>query len=117
MKWFYDLKTRSKLLFTFGAMGVFLVLVAWLGMSGMNDLDGALVTLVERDFVGASELGLAQASFARVGRTVRQLVIDTEEDKMQQDARDLEQHIREYRDHLAAAEKTIIRAETVKTQS
>lgn len=108
MKWFYDFKTRTKLLLSFGIVGVFLVFVAWLGVSGMSDLNNATLVLVNRDFLGASELSQAQTSFARVGRDTRHAFMEPDPDKMAAVARLFDQDCREFREHLEAAEKTLV---------
>ncbi len=107
MKWFNDLKTRSKLMATFAVVGVLITLVAWLGVSGMNSLNAAMGTLLAREATGVVELGLAQASIARVGRSLRQSMLDTEPGKLEQDRRDYEIDMRQLHEHLDAAERTM----------
>ena len=112
MSWFKDLRTRSKLMATFGVVGVLIAVVAWLGVSGMNNLNAAMGNLLAREATGVVELGLAQASMARAGRAMRQAMIDTEPARLEDDRRDYETNMRQLHEHLEAAEKTMSTPET-----
>ncbi len=83
MRWFYDLKTMTKLLLGFGAMGALLVVVAFLGMStGAAAFD----TTFRRDVQGLDAAHRVELSVVRIARAYRQgmLVEEEREDVLHQ---------------------------------
>ncbi|AKU93655.1 Methyl-accepting chemotaxis protein I (serine chemoreceptor protein) [Labilithrix luteola] len=111
MKWFQHQKATTKLFVAFTVMGLITVIVGWCGVSGMNDINGMLNTLYERDMVGLAHMQTAESNFIRVGRSARQTIIDTEATAMESSARAVETADAELRRQLDATEKTLITPE------
>jgi methyl-accepting chemotaxis protein len=108
MKWFRDLDTPFKLAAGFGAMALALAAVGLLGLAGAGDVNAMLNTLYERDMAGAVHLGAAEASLARIARSARQAIIDTDEAAVRQDAREVQENRRAFDEHVEAAAKTLV---------
>ena len=111
MKWFQHQKATTKLFMAFAVMGLVTLVVGWCGLSGMNEINHMLSTLYERDMVGLGHIQQAEANLIRVGRSARHTIIETDATAMEKSARAVERADTEFRSHLDAAEKTLIKTE------
>lgn len=107
MKWFQHQKATTKLFMAFAMMGIITAIVGWCGVSGMNDINKMLTTLYERDMVGLAHMQMAESNFIRLGRSVRQTILETEPAAMEASGRAFDSAESEFRSHLDDAEKTV----------
>jgi methyl-accepting chemotaxis protein len=72
MKWFYDLKTTYKLMVSFGGAAAMLVVVGFVGLSGILESNAALSVAYERDAQGIDLAAKLNAVRLNVARSYRQ---------------------------------------------
>jgi methyl-accepting chemotaxis protein len=111
MTWFKNLRTMPKLMLAFGFLALLMGVVGYQGISGMNDINTMLNTLYERDLMGLAAMKDVDANIARVGREMRQVVLDTDAAAMQAGEQRLQTYFTEIDQALAKAEKTFVTEE------
>jgi methyl-accepting chemotaxis protein len=86
MKWFKNLRTMPKLMLGFGFLVLLMGAVGIQGVTGMASISAMLDTMYQRDLAGVAAVKDVDAIIAKIGREVRQAVVDTDAGAMQADA-------------------------------
>jgi methyl-accepting chemotaxis protein len=112
VRWFYNFSTMKKLLASFSLICVLMGVVGYLGISSMGKVNGMLNTLYERDMIGLSAIKEANIDLIYIGRGVRKVLLETDRAKAQAMAAEIDKYDRQFAEHTAAFEKTILQDET-----
>ncbi len=112
MRWFYNFSTMKKLLVGFGLVCVVMAAVGYLGVSSMGRINDMLNALYQRDMVGLSAIKEANIDLLYIGRGVRKGLLETDRTKVQAQAAEIDKFDRQFNEHTAAYEKTIVQEET-----
>jgi methyl-accepting chemotaxis protein len=107
MRWFRDLRTMKKLQLTFGLICLITVIVGYVGISGMTEINRNLGEIYHRDMKGLSFAKDARTSFVGVGRGIRR--VQTTKDPVKQDeaVKDLDRLIASFSESLDMVESTL----------
>ncbi|MBI5376433.1 MAG: MCP four helix bundle domain-containing protein [Candidatus Schekmanbacteria bacterium] len=82
MKWFYDLKLSSKLIFAFIAVSLINGAVGWMNLNSIRNMADSNEKLYKEITVPVSNLGIAATSFQRARGNLRDVVmVKTESEK------------------------------------
>jgi methyl-accepting chemotaxis protein len=80
MKWFLNLKTQTKLLSGFSLVAALLVCVGVMGIFGLGKINTRLDDLYERHFKGVAAIMSVEGDMQRVGKALRQSILETSTD-------------------------------------
>ena len=108
MSWFYNLKTGKKVLMGFGLLCASIVVVGYLGIRGMSNINDMLNTLYEKHLVGVSEIKEANINLIYLGRSVRNAILADDKATREKNAQEGEGFYKTMMERLAATEKTIV---------
>ena len=92
MRWFYNLRTATKLILSFSVVCLILCGVAYLGLDKMSQINTALGTLYNRDLRGLADTKDANINMACIGRAVRQALLDEDKAAMEQQVQRIAKH-------------------------
>ncbi len=107
MKWFRDQKTATKLMGTFGLLGVVLAFVAYQGVSASQSINSSLEALYSRDLKGLSAVKEANINVIYVGRAVRAALLATDKAEVEVQRTSVDKYLNGISTNLAEAEKTV----------
>ncbi len=107
MKWFYDLKIRTKLTTAFVAVAVVMALVGAVGIFGLHKIDGLDVQLYEHNTQPLGHLAFVGTSYLRARVAQRELVETDDQAKKQSYMAEITAADQVMNDELAAFEKEV----------
>lgn len=111
MQSFERLSARAKLLMGFLLMTVFTVAVGYVGLSNASRLNDNLDVLFERDFRGLADVRQANVHMFIIARSVRQAILDKDENAVRETKRKIESSYEIMRESLARAAKNMVTEE------
>ncbi len=111
MKWFLNLKTQTKLLGGFSLIVALLVCVGAMGIYGLGKLNFRISNLYDHHFKGVVAILAAEGDMQRVGKALRQSVLETSPEKFDKQAGLVVAGEQQMTSHLDETEPTLQSAE------
>jgi methyl-accepting chemotaxis protein len=107
MKSFHNLTTMKKLIVGFSITCITMAAVGYYGIVNMSKINDMMTLMYERDLKGVQAIEHATSSVAWIGRSIRQILLDTDAAQIEAGAKNMEKYHTTLNEALAATEKTV----------
>ncbi|EPR44231.1 methyl-accepting chemotaxis sensory transducer [Desulfovibrio sp. X2] len=103
MKWFYDLKTSSKILFAFLLLTAAMLVVAFLGIQKMSDINSMADDIYNKELLGISYVKEANINLIYRDRALKNMLLSSSAEDRDRYRQDVGKYGKAYLDYLARA--------------
>ena len=107
MKWFYDLKIKSKLMLGFIIVAFIAGGIGYIGMTNIKTTDAKYSDLYENYGVALGEIGVVARAFEQNRVNIRQLILETDTDAMKKIVTSMQDNDTIIKDQLDLFQKAI----------
>ena len=107
MNWFYNLKIMKKLVLGFSITCATMAAIGAYGIVNMCKINDLMTVMYQRDLQGVRAIERANTTVALLGRSGRQMMLDTDPVAIENEGKNLEKYCTILEEDLAAADKTV----------
>jgi methyl-accepting chemotaxis protein len=107
MKWYKNAPNALKLMLAFGFLAALIAFVGYQGIASCNAVNNMLGSLYERDMAGLDHAMHAVVTLTKVGRSLRQALLETDAQRIEARRGELEGEFNGIDEELGTAEKLV----------